>query len=143
MRLTLIKPYEVNINDTKNIIEALLNELEDLKATYFGTFGEAKARIELEIKLPQAICKGKKRIAKMRQESSTLLLIEGKGDNVEEDEIEDEIEEMKSEEEEPIKKKGKVIITRPTKSSIVVFTRRTSRKKLKLGEEEVEDVIFK
>ena len=39
-------------------------------------------------------------------------------------------------------KKGKVIITKPSKSSTVVFTRRTSRKKLKLGEE-VGDVIFK
>ena len=43
---------EVNIDETKDIIEALVNELVDPKATYFGTYDEAKARIELEIKLP-------------------------------------------------------------------------------------------
>ena len=49
-----VKPlgYEVNIDETKDIIEALINELVDPKATYFGTYDEAKARIELSIKLP-------------------------------------------------------------------------------------------
>ena len=43
-RLVWVKPlsYEVNIDDTKDIIEALLNELVDPKAIYFGTFDEAK-----------------------------------------------------------------------------------------------------
>jgi hypothetical protein len=64
---------------------------------------------------------------------------------VEEDEAEGEAEETKFEEEKPIRKKGKVIITKPTKSSNVVFTRRTSRsrKKLKLGEKDAEEIIFK
>ena len=53
-RVVWVKPlrYEVNIDDTKDITKALLNELVYPKATYFGTFDEAKARIELEIKLP-------------------------------------------------------------------------------------------
>ena len=59
--------------------------------------------------------------------------MESKGDNVIEDNVEDEVDESKSKEEEPIKKKGKVIITKPTKSSTIVLTRRISRKKLKLG----------
>lgn len=45
-------PYEVDIDEAKDIIEALINEPVDLKASYFGTYDEAKARIELEIKLP-------------------------------------------------------------------------------------------
>ena len=45
-------PYEVNIDGTKEIIEALVNEPVDPKAPYFGTYEGAKARIELEIKLP-------------------------------------------------------------------------------------------
>lgn len=46
-RVVWVKPlsYEVNINDTKDMIEALLNELVDPKATYFGTVDEKKARI--------------------------------------------------------------------------------------------------
>ena len=50
--------YEVNIDDTKDIIEALLNDLVDPKAPYFGTYKEEKARIELEIKLPQEVKRG-------------------------------------------------------------------------------------
>ena len=49
---------------------------------------------------------------------------------------------QKQKEKKLVKKKGQVIITKPTKSSTIVFTRRTSRKKLKLGEGS-EDVIFK
>ena len=46
-RVAWVKPldYEVNIDDTKDIIEALLNEPMDPKATYFGTYEEAKAKI--------------------------------------------------------------------------------------------------
>lgn len=44
--------YEVNIDETKDIIKALVNEPVEPKATYFGTYDKAKARIELEIKLP-------------------------------------------------------------------------------------------
>lgn len=139
-----VKPlrYEVNIDDTKDIIEELLNEPMDPKAAYFSMYDEAKAKIEVEINIPQAINNGKKRIENLRQASSTLLLTKGKGDDVEDD-VEDEVDETKlEEEEEPIRKKGKVIITRPTKSSAAVFNRRTSRKKLKLGKE-VDDVILK
>lgn len=137
--------YEVNIDDTKDIIEALLNDPMDPKAPYFWIYEEAKEIIELEIKLPQAFVKGINRIATLRQACSTLLLKKGKGDDVEEDNANDEDEETKSEEEDPIRKKGKVIITRPNKSSTIVFTRRVpkSRKKLKLGEEDAEQIIFK
>lgn len=45
-------PYEVNIDEAKDIIEALVNEPIDPKVPYFRTYDEAKARIELEIKLP-------------------------------------------------------------------------------------------
>ena len=95
-----VKPlgYEVIIDETKDIIEVLVNEPVDPKEGYFGTYDKSKARIELEIKLPQAINKGKKRSAKLKT-SSTLLLNEGKG---EDKEAEDEEE---SEEEEPLKKK--------------------------------------
>ena len=82
--------YEVNIDDTRDIIEPFLNEPIDPKSTYFGTYDEAKARIEIEIKLPLFVSKGKKRIAKLRQTSSTLLLTECKGDDVIEDDAKDE-----------------------------------------------------
>ena len=42
----------MNINETKDIIEALINQLVDPKISYFGTYDEAKAKIELKIKLP-------------------------------------------------------------------------------------------
>ena len=45
-------PYEVNIDETKDIIEALINEPIDPKEPYFGTYYEVKDRIELSIKLP-------------------------------------------------------------------------------------------
>ena len=44
--------YGVNIDDTMEKIEALLSEPMDPKATYFGTYDEAKDKIKLEIKLP-------------------------------------------------------------------------------------------
>ena len=49
-----VKPlgYEVNIDEIRNIIKSLVNELVDPKATYFGTYDKEKAKIQLEIKLP-------------------------------------------------------------------------------------------
>ena len=46
-RTTWVKPlqYEVNIDERRDIIEALLNELVDPKVPYFGTYEEAKVRI--------------------------------------------------------------------------------------------------
>ena len=45
-RIAWVKPlgYEVNIDETKDIIEALVNELVDPKAAYFGTYDETKPR---------------------------------------------------------------------------------------------------
>ena len=53
-RIAWVKPlgYEVNIDEKKDTIEVLVNEPVDPKVSYFGTYDEAKARIELEIKLP-------------------------------------------------------------------------------------------
>ena len=62
------------------------------------------------------------------------MLTEGKGEDVEEAKDEEELEKEK----EPIKKKGKVIITKPPKPSIAIFTRRTRKKVDKEG----GDVIF-
>ena len=87
----------------------------------------------VEIKLPQAVNKGKKRIAKLKA-SCTLFLTKGKG---EDEEVEDE---EKLEEEKPLKKKGKIIITKATKPSIAVFTKRSSRKK---SDKEGKDIMFK
>ena len=87
-----VKPlgYEVNIDETKDIIEALINELVNPKATYFGTYEEAKTRIELEIKLPQVVNKGKKRIAKMKTKAPPMLT-KGKGEDEEEGDEEKEL----------------------------------------------------
>ena len=54
-------------------------------------------------------------------------MTEGKGEDIEEGEAEGE---EKLEEEEPVKKKGKVIITKIAKPSTIVFSRRSSRKNL-------------
>ena len=53
-RVVCVKPlpYEVNIDEKKNVIETLVNEPIDPKAPFFGIYDEAKARIEVEIKLP-------------------------------------------------------------------------------------------
>ena len=126
-------PYEVNIDETKDIIEALVNEPIDPKAPYFETYDEEKARIELEIKLPQAVNKGKRRITKLKK-STPLMLTEGKGEDIEETKDEEELEK----EEETLRKKGKVIITKPPKPSTAVFTRRSRKKAGK----ECNDVIF-
>ena len=53
-------PYEVNIDETKDIIEALVNEPIDPKLPVFGTYDEAKSRIELSIKIPQDLNRVKK-----------------------------------------------------------------------------------
>ena len=127
-------PYEVNIDETKDIIEALISEPIDPRAPHFGTYDEAKARIELKIKLPQAVNKGNRRIAKLKS-NTPLILTKSKGEDI--DEVEDEDE--SKEEEEPLKKKGKVIITKPPKPYTIVFTRRTRNK---VGEES-SSVIFK
>ena len=74
-----------------------MNEPFDNKSIYFDTYDEAKAIIELEIKLPQVVSKGKKRIAKIRQTSSMLILTEGKGDDVVEDDAKDQADETKLE----------------------------------------------
>ena len=44
-------PYEVNIDETRDIIEAIKNELVDPKATYFRTYEEAKIGISIEIQI--------------------------------------------------------------------------------------------
>ncbi|GLJ20075.1 hypothetical protein SUGI_0364220 [Cryptomeria japonica] len=81
----------------------------------FGTYDEAKARIELEIKLPKAITSTKRKAAKETEE----------------------IEEESEEEAETPKKKGKVVITKP-KLKTAVFTRRNRK-----GQKESEVVIRK
>ena len=53
-----------------------MNEPFDPKAPYFGTYDEAKARIELEIKLPKAVNNGKRRIGKLKT-STPLMLTKG------------------------------------------------------------------
>ena len=60
----------------------------------FGTYDEEKVRIELEIKLPQAISKGKRKIEKLKTDTGPLMLTEGKGEDAEgeESEKEEEIE---------------------------------------------------
>ena len=59
-------PYEINIGEAKEIIEALVNEPTIPYIPSFGTYEEAKKRIELSIKIPQAINRGKKRVAKLK-----------------------------------------------------------------------------
>ena len=59
-------PYEINIDEARNIIKALVNEPAHPKLPTFGTYDEAKKRIELSINLPQPLSQGKKRVAKMK-----------------------------------------------------------------------------
>ncbi|GLJ19494.1 hypothetical protein SUGI_0352090 [Cryptomeria japonica] len=96
-------PYEINIDEARDIIESLINEPAIPNTPAFGTYDEAKARIELEIKLPKAITSTKRKAAKT-----------------------EETEEESEEEAETPKKKGKVVITKP-KPKTVVFTRRTRK----------------
>ncbi len=46
-RIVWVKPlgYEVNIDKTKDVIEPLINDPINPKATYFFTYEEAKTRI--------------------------------------------------------------------------------------------------
>lgn len=106
-------PYEINIDEARDIIEALINEPAIPNTPAFGTYDEAKARIELEIKLPKAITSTKRKAAKT-----------------------EETEEESEEEAETPKKKGKVVITKP-KPRTAVFTRRTRK-----GQKESE-VVFR
>ena len=101
----------MNIDQTRDIIEALVNEPVDPKLPTFETYDEANVRIKLEIKLPQAISKGKRKIEKLKIDTGPLMLTEGQGEDVEEEESEEEEEPKKGVE--PVKKKGKVIITKP------------------------------
>ena len=122
-RVAWVKPllYEVNIDEARDIIEALVNELVDPRQPIFGTYDEAKARIELQIKIPQAISKGKRRIAKMKTEIDPPMLTKEEGEEEEEEESEKEVE--------PQRKKGKVIITKPKRQPTAVFSRRTRQGK--------------
>ncbi|GLJ12321.1 hypothetical protein SUGI_0188670 [Cryptomeria japonica] len=88
-------------DEARDIIEALINEPAIPNTPAFGTYDEAKARIELEIKLPKATTSTKRKAAKT-------------------EESEEESEEETS------KKKGKVVITKP-KPKTAVFTRKTRR----------------
>ncbi|GLJ34623.1 hypothetical protein SUGI_0696410 [Cryptomeria japonica] len=106
-------PYEINIDEARDIIEALINEPAIPNTPAFGTYDEAKARIELEIKLPKAITSTKRKAAKT-----------------------EETEEESEEEAETPKKKGKVVITKP-KPKTTVFTRKTRK-----GQKESE-VLFR
>ena len=74
-RIVWVKPlgYEVNIDETKDIIEALVNEIVDPKASYFRTYDEAKARIKLQIKLPQAVKKKKEEDRKTKIKCTSLI----------------------------------------------------------------------
>ena len=120
-------PYEINIDDPRDIIEALVNEIANPNLPIFGTYEESKKRIELRIKIPQALNKGKKRVSKLKIGKGPLFLTEGKGDD-EGNELEDEEEELEKEEE-PVKKKGNLFITKPQKPTTTVFTRRTKKGK--------------
>ncbi|GLJ11508.1 hypothetical protein SUGI_0169290 [Cryptomeria japonica] len=106
-------PYEINIDEARDIIEALINEPAIPNTPVFGTYDEAKARIELENKLPKATTSTKRKAAKT-----------------------EESEEESEEETETSKKKGKVVITKP-KPRTAAFTRRTRK-----GQKESE-VIFR
>ncbi|GLJ36889.1 hypothetical protein SUGI_0745730 [Cryptomeria japonica] len=102
------------LNVTEHGKTADLTELAIPNTPAFGTYDEAKARIELEIKLPKAITSTKRKAAKETEETK---------------------EELEEEAETP-KKKGKVVITKP-KLKTAVFTRRTRK-----GQKESE-VVFR
>ena len=87
-------PYEINIDEAREIIEALVNEPKIHNIPTFGTSDEAKKSIELSIKIPQAISRGKKRVAKLKTTEGPLMLTEGKGED-EEEESDDEDESKK------------------------------------------------
>ena len=119
-------PYEINIDEERDIIEALVNEAANSNLPTFDTYDEAKKRIELSIKIPQAISRGKKRVAKLKITEGPLMLTKGKDRDEEEEESDNEKDELEKEEEPP-KKKGNVIITKPQKKPTTVFTWRTRK----------------
>ena len=123
-------PYEINIDEARDIIKPPINELVNPNLPAFGSYDEAKKRIELSIKIPQAIGRGKKRVAKLKTTEGPLMLTEGKGEDEEDESNEEEGESEK--EEEPPKKKGKVFITKLQKQPTTVFTRRTRKGKSEL-----------
>ena len=133
LRVARVKPlpYEINIDEDQDIIEALVNEPGDPNLLAFGTYEEAKKRIEL----PQALSRGKKRVAKMKTTEGPLMLTEGKGED-EEDDYDNKDEEPEKEEEEIVRKKGKVFITKPQKNTTAVFTTRKRK-----GKKESEPVF--
>ena len=92
-KVAWVKPlvYEINIDEARDIIEELINEPVNPNLPTFGTYEEAKKRIELSIKLHQALKRGNKRSVKLKTAEGPLMLIEGKGED-EEDELEDEEE---------------------------------------------------
>ncbi|GLJ27649.1 hypothetical protein SUGI_0542560 [Cryptomeria japonica] len=100
-------------DEARDIIEALINEPAIPNTPAFGTYDEAKARIELENKLPKATTSTKRKAAKT-----------------------EESEEESEEETETSKKKGKVVITKP-KPKTAVFTRKTRK-----GQKESE-ILFR
>ncbi|GLJ47952.1 hypothetical protein SUGI_1012530 [Cryptomeria japonica] len=100
-------------DEARDIIEALINEPAIPNTPAFGTYDEAKARIELENKLPKATTSTKRKAAKT-----------------------EETEEESEEETETSKKKGKVVITKP-KPKTAVFTRKTRK-----GQKESE-ILFR
>ncbi|GLJ28980.1 hypothetical protein SUGI_0571960 [Cryptomeria japonica] len=106
-------PYEINIDEARDIIEALINEPAIPNTPAFATYDEAKAKIELENKLPKATTSTKRKAAKT-----------------------EETEEESEEETETSKKKGKVVITK-TKPKTTVFTRKTRK-----GQKESE-ILFR
>ncbi|GLJ52043.1 hypothetical protein SUGI_1106800 [Cryptomeria japonica] len=114
-RVAWVKPllYEINIDEARDIIEALINEPAIPNTPVFGTYDKAKARIELENKLPKATTSTKRKAAKT-----------------------EESEEESEEETETSKKKGKVVITKP-KPKTAVFTRKTRK-----GQKESE-ILFR
>ena len=84
-------PYEINIDEARDIIEALVNELVNPNLLEFDIYEEAKKRIEISIKIPQALSRGKKRATKLKTTEDLLMLTKGKD--------EDDKEESKEEEE--------------------------------------------
>ncbi len=87
-RVAWVKPLacEINIDEIRDIIEALINECLDPKAPYSCTYVEAKDRITIEIKIPQILKSGRKTVEKFEKKfrkpsSTTLMLIEGKGED--------------------------------------------------------------
>ena len=85
-------PYEINIDEANDIIEALINEPINPNLLSFGTYDESKKRIELSIKIPQAISRGKNRVQKLKTDEGPLILTDGKGED-EEEESDDDKEE--------------------------------------------------